>query len=72
MATRDTRSTETIMTIRLKIPPKTDTITAVPSAMDALPCLVIGWPSSTVAAADGVPGMPRRMAETEPPVMPPI
>jgi hypothetical protein len=72
IATFDTKSTDTIIMIRLKIPPKTETMTAVPKARDASPFLVIGCPSRTVAAAEGVPGIPKRIAETDPPVIPPI
>lgn len=72
IASRAIGSATAIMTNRLKRPPNVETMTAVPMATLARPCFAIGCPSSTVAAAEGVPGMPSRMAETEPPVMPPI
>ena len=43
-----------------------------PSAFPACPFRAIGYPSSTVAAAAGVPGTLSRMAAIEPPYMAPI
>ena len=42
-----------------------------PTASECLPFLRMGWPSSKVAAANGVPGMPSRIAEIAPPQDPP-
>ena len=49
-----------------------ETITAVPNAILASPFFDREYPSETVAAADGVPGIPIKIAEIEPPVIPPI
>jgi hypothetical protein len=57
---------------KLTSPPTVEQITARLSARLALPDCRIGYPSSAVAAADGMPGTPMRMADTEPPVMPPM
>jgi len=42
MAMRETRFTDTTITMRLKMPPKVETITAMPSAIDARPVLAMG------------------------------
>ena len=60
------------MTISENIPPNPDASTAPPSASPAWPFRAMACPSMTVAAAEGVPGIPSRMPDTEPPVMPPM
>ena len=48
-------------------PPMVDAIVDQPMARSALPCCVIGKPSSIVAADCGVPGVLMRIAESDPP-----
>ncbi len=55
---------------RLIIPPIKEDITATPIASPALPFFANSCPSSAVADADGVPGILRRIADIDPPVIP--
>ena len=71
-ATSASSFTATSMMTRLKMPPMPAATVAVPIARLALLFLASRWPSNTVAAAEGVPGTPIRIAEMAPPVMPPI
>ena len=71
-ATRASTCTEISMMTRLRMPPMPAATVAVPMARLAWLLRAIMWPSNTVAAADGVPGTPIRIAEMAPPVMPPI
>jgi len=48
-------------------PPKKDAMVAMPIAFPANPFLPITYPSNTVAAAEGVPGIPIKIAEIDPP-----
>ena len=56
--------------VRPKIPPKNEALTATPSASPARPFCAMACPSIAVADAEGVPGMFKRMADKEPPVIP--
>ena len=49
------------------VPAKNEPIAAMPSAMPALPCRAIWWPSSAVTTALDSPGMLSRIEEVEPP-----
>ena len=49
-------------------PPRPDDISAAPMASPPRPFRAMGKPSITVAALGGEPGMPRIIADTEPPV----
>lgn len=53
------------------IPPVVDAIVAIPIAFPASPFWANGYPSSTVAAADGVPGIEIRIADIDPPYIAP-
>ncbi len=57
---------------RLNIPPYREAMTEIPNAFPANPFLAIWNPSMTVAEAEGVPGIFKRIAETAPPVIPPM
>ncbi|MPM94493.1 hypothetical protein SDC9_141639 [bioreactor metagenome] len=46
-----------IMITALMVPPIKEAITAIPKAFPAFPCCASGYPSNTVAAAPGVPGV---------------
>ena len=59
------------MIVEKILPPKLAT-TPTPSALTPCPFCVIGHPSKQVATDDGVPGIPVRIAEINPPEMPPI
>ena len=50
--------------------PKAELNRAVFIAFPAFPFLASAWPSATVAAAAGVPGVPIRTAEIDPPNVP--
>ena len=56
-----------IRTASEKMPPNSEAKVAQPMARSALPARAIGYPSSTVAADCGVPGVLIRIAEIEPP-----
>ena len=71
-ATRASTCTEISMMSKLRMPPMPAATVAVPMARLAWLFFANMWPSKTVAAADGVPGTPIRIAEIAPPVMPPI
>jgi len=53
------------------IPPVAEAIVATPIAFPASPFWDKGYPSSTVAAAEGVPGIERRIADIDPPYIAP-
>jgi hypothetical protein len=55
----------------LTIPPIKEEIVETPRALPALPCSQSGYPSRTVADAEGVPGVFSRIADIEPPYIPP-
>jgi hypothetical protein len=55
----------------LKRPPKTEAITPILRAFPAFPWRARGYPSNTVADAEGWPGALSKMAEIEPPYMAP-
>ena len=51
----------------LNIPPKKELVVDRKIALPANPFLVIGYPSSVVIIAEGVPGIFIRQADIEPP-----
>ena len=53
-------------TMAPKVPPRNEANIACPSALCGNPCLVISYPSSTVAAASGAPGVRKSTAVMEP------
>ena len=57
---------------RLRIPPMSDATTAPPSANPPSPFWLMRNPSSAVARAFGLPGIPRRMAGIEAPDTAPV
>ncbi len=66
-----TAGAPTRRTIALKIPPNVDATSAIIKAFLAFPCFARGYPSSIVAAAAFVPGVPIRIALIDPPNSPP-
>jgi len=67
---RATRTIAGAMSIKARIPsdpPQNELNAAVNNAVPAFPCLAKGWPSRTVMALPGVPGMLRRIDVIEPP-----
>lgn len=60
-----------VITSAPMMPPQKEENIAMESARPACPFWHIGYPSSSVAAAAGVPGAWMRMAEIDPPYMPP-
>jgi hypothetical protein len=61
----------TIKTNPPNSPPSADAEIAMPIASEARPLCAIGYPSNSVAAASGVPGIRSRIAEIDPPHDPP-
>ena len=55
----------------LNVPPTNDAYNAIVNAFSGLPFFVIGYPSRSVAAFAGVPGVLIRIAVIEPPYVPP-
>ena len=51
----------------VKVPPMPEAIVAMPMALPAIPFCAKGYPSNTVAAAAGVPGVLIRMEAIPPP-----
>ena len=62
-----TRGLKKIRNISEPRPPIMEAMTAAPSACPAIPFLVISCPSSVVAMALGLPGMPKSMAGMDAP-----
>src|SRR5699024_458174 len=60
-----------IRIITLNIPPIAEEIVDTVSAFSPYPCLANGYPSSAVAADDGVPGVFKSIAATDPPYIAP-
>ena len=56
-----------IMIMHETTPPMAEHITAAPTALPALPCSVIGYPSNAVGAFSGAPGILNKMAVIAPP-----
>jgi len=71
-ATLAKRGATVIKTRTLTIPPKTDAVVARAMAFPVSPFWLMGYPSSTVAAAAGVPGIPKVIEVIAPPYTPPI
>ena len=57
----------TAMTTVATVPAKNEAIAAMASAVPALPCLAISWPSRQVTTEEVSPGTLTRMAVVEPP-----
>ncbi len=56
----------------LKLSPITEAVSAVVKAFFGFPWSVNGYPSNVVAAASGVPGVLRRIADMDPPYTLPL
>jgi hypothetical protein len=65
-------SLRTTPMIALRKDPQNEAMIPMESARPALPFLVIGYPSQTVATEEGDPGMPRRTEPMKPPEHPPF
>ena len=70
-ATLETKGDAKVMINAPTTPPKNEANSAMAMARPASPRFAIGYPSMTVAAAAGVPGVLMRMAEMAPPYMAP-
>ena len=66
-ATRAIRSARSMSSTQEMMPPAKEAMAAMDSASEALPCIASGFPSRSVAAEEGVPGVRIRIAEMEPP-----
>ena len=66
-ASIDSGTLRTAITMVAIVPAKNEAMAAMASAVPALPCLAISWPSMQVTTEDVSPGTLTRMAVVEPP-----